>query len=498
MFCSSAIVTLFLIIECLQLEAQSTSHPVQLVAPDSGHQNLVLLEENLHYLESIQESTAVISVVGPFHSGKSFLLNSLLGVSQNGFQLGEKVDPQTKGIWMWSEPLKITNSEGHPLAVVVLDTEGFYYSNISEIYDAKIFSITTLLSSYLIYNTIRIIDQASIENLELLARRTQLFHLRAELERYEDIPDFLSFPKLLWVVRDFVQDTGELTPTEWLHSLLHSRRRDAANEDARISLLSLFPMIEAFTLSLPAGEKRILRRLDLATDTTLSEDYKRDMEQLRRKVFTSVTPKMKGDMPLTGPALASLLRFFIAAANDGKVPILHSAWDSFLQQQAIAAETECVRIYRHNTSSLEMKTTAQLHAIHAETKQRLLRLVRQMLIGLENLITSEVHKIESILEEEFQRLLKENEQKIAKYCENVYENVYETYQREMKAVPLPTKRTALQQLYHEKSTAAIVAYEQNTTQFADTKPYLFWKQLLQVPSIHILSVRTYYFIFAFL
>jgi hypothetical protein len=29
---------------------------------------------------------------------------------------------------MWSEPLKIDTSENVPLAVVVLDTEGFYYS----------------------------------------------------------------------------------------------------------------------------------------------------------------------------------------------------------------------------------------------------------------------------------------------------------------------------------------------------------------------------------
>jgi hypothetical protein len=109
-----------------------------------------------------------------------------------------------------------------------------------------------------------------------------------------------SFPKLLWVVRDFVQDTGELTPTEWLHSLLHSRRRDTSKEDDKISLLSLFPSIEAFTLSLPAGEKKILRRLDLASNDTLNEDYKHELKQLRYKVFTSITPKTRGGVSLSG------------------------------------------------------------------------------------------------------------------------------------------------------------------------------------------------------
>ena len=74
---------------------------------------------------------------------------------------------------------------------------GFAANNISETYDAKIFSVATLLSSYLIYNSVKvtgglmivimqlnsdwrfayfqIIDQSEIDYLELLARRTQVY-----------------------------------------------------------------------------------------------------------------------------------------------------------------------------------------------------------------------------------------------------------------------------------------------------------------------------------
>ena len=34
---------------------------------------------------------------------------------------------------------------------------GFAASNISETYDAKIFSVATLLSSYLIYNSVKVV-----------------------------------------------------------------------------------------------------------------------------------------------------------------------------------------------------------------------------------------------------------------------------------------------------------------------------------------------------
>ena len=37
-------------------------------------------------------------------------------------------------------------------------TSGFAANNISESYDAKIFAVSTLLSSYLIYNSVKVCD----------------------------------------------------------------------------------------------------------------------------------------------------------------------------------------------------------------------------------------------------------------------------------------------------------------------------------------------------
>lgn len=60
------------------------------------------------------------------------------------------------------------NEDGTSDWFLFLDTEGFDATNVTETYDAKIFSIATLLSDYLIYNSLRQIDQSSIEYLEYL------------------------------------------------------------------------------------------------------------------------------------------------------------------------------------------------------------------------------------------------------------------------------------------------------------------------------------------
>ena len=52
----------------------------------------------------------------------SFFLNHLFNKSRL-FEVGDTVNPKTKGIWMWIAPRGITSGGAR---VVVLDTEGFY------------------------------------------------------------------------------------------------------------------------------------------------------------------------------------------------------------------------------------------------------------------------------------------------------------------------------------------------------------------------------------
>ena len=77
--------------------------PIQLVRPDPNHhKKLEVIEENMRHLHYITNGVAVVAVVGKFHSGKSFLLNQLMG-KYDGFGIGPTVRPHTMGIWMWGK-----------------------------------------------------------------------------------------------------------------------------------------------------------------------------------------------------------------------------------------------------------------------------------------------------------------------------------------------------------------------------------------------------------
>lgn len=213
----------------------------------------------------------------------------------------------------------------------------------------------------------------------MLARRTQLFGLKADLANQrtqeaaeqidvahvgvpppqvvassETIRDqLLSFPPLLWVVEDFFQDLKGQTCTQWLHRLLDAKKRDAelqANTAAqKSSLSSIFPSIECHTMFLPHTDKEKLRHLDRATPSEFTKDYLDDLERLKTKLFSDVQPKKKSGTSndfADGPALSSLLRLLVYYANHGTFPAIPSIWNGFLEIQRHHAVTDSVQQFK--------------------------------------------------------------------------------------------------------------------------------------------------------
>lgn len=77
---------------------------------------------------------------------------------KNGFAVGPTVNPKTKGIWVWGKPLIFKNESDEIINVFVLDSEGLGSTEEDANHDLRLFSITLLLSSAFMYNTVGAID----------------------------------------------------------------------------------------------------------------------------------------------------------------------------------------------------------------------------------------------------------------------------------------------------------------------------------------------------
>jgi septin family protein len=108
-----------------------------IVEPDHGHTKLRLAKEGLEAIKRIETPIAAVAVIGPYRSGKSFLLNQLLSLTCNkGFGVGHMRDTKTKGIWVWGTPIEL-DVNGSKVSVLYLDTEGFESIGKSNVYDDR-------------------------------------------------------------------------------------------------------------------------------------------------------------------------------------------------------------------------------------------------------------------------------------------------------------------------------------------------------------------------
>jgi hypothetical protein len=64
----------------------------------------------------------VLCVVGKYRTGKSLFINRVLLNSRNAFRVGPTVNPCTKGLWLWKQPLPSENPDHPNSHVLVIDS----------------------------------------------------------------------------------------------------------------------------------------------------------------------------------------------------------------------------------------------------------------------------------------------------------------------------------------------------------------------------------------
>ena len=119
-----------------------------------------LIPKALEMLQGIEKPIAVLSICGPYRSGKSYILSRILGIP-NAFGVGHTMKQCTHGVW-----LATTALECDDFVVVFLDTEGTDHAGATEADLRCNFSLlvfTVLISSTLIYNSMRVPRKSDLE-----------------------------------------------------------------------------------------------------------------------------------------------------------------------------------------------------------------------------------------------------------------------------------------------------------------------------------------------
>jgi len=319
---------------------------VRVMRDDRSGWRFEVNEDAVAVLESYgQKPLSVCTVCGPYRTGKSYLLNLLLGRIQRStqqFRVGSSVNACTEGVWMWGARDE-TSEAGNML---FLDCEGFGSTDADKTRDAKLMALCILLSSVFLLNTKGVLSEGLFNSLSLVCNLA---------EHVEESGQEASKPALVWLLRDFVLDLRDesgqdISSDEYLEKSLHAAvpgnhgGRSAGAKEVRDCLLRFFPERKCSTLVMPLVDEDQLRRLSEIPYDTLRPEFRRGFEQVQASIMSmaKARPKTIGGQAVGASGLAALLRRMVEALNSNQMLNMTNAWE-LVQHNACEALSDELR-----------------------------------------------------------------------------------------------------------------------------------------------------------
>ncbi|KAI9087713.1 hypothetical protein K1719_030345 [Acacia pycnantha] len=357
-------------------------------------------------LQLVKEPIGVVSVCGRARQGKSFILNQLLGKS-SGFQVASTHRPCTKGLWLWSAPLKRTALDGTEYNLLLLDSEGIDAYDQTGTYSTQIFSLALLLSSMFVYNQMGGIDEAALDRLSLVTQMTKHIRVRASGGRSSASELGQFSPIFVWLLRDFYLDLTEenrkITPRDYLELALRpvqgSGKDIVSKNEIRDSIRALFPDRECFTLVRPLNNESDLQRLDQISLNKLRPEFRSGLEALTRFVFEKTRPKQFGATMMTGPVLVGVTQSYLDALNQGAVPAISSSWQSVEEAECRRAYDCATDMYMSSFDRSKPPEEVAMREAHEESVQKAMAAFNESAVG----IGSARKKYEGLLQKFFKK-----------------------------------------------------------------------------------------------
>ena len=405
---------------------------VPFVTFDAKSKKFIINEEAKKILsKSENKQIGILSLVGKYRTGKSFLLNRVLieKKSLKGFDVGPTIKPCTKGIWLWSSPLMISNKNSSTsFPAYLIDTEGLGAYDEEINHDSKIFLIAILISSLFIYNSFGTIDEVALNNLSLILNLSKSLKLRnnsnvLNSKESEDKEMAKYFPSLFWLLRDFAlkledSDGNVITAKQYLENALMEQKGSTESIEeknlVRKMIKTYFVERDCFPLVRPVENENDLQNLMTLPEDKIRPEFIKQSNMLRNKIYMKIKPKNFNGKILSGQMLVDLVESVVNAINEGAIPVIENSWNYI-------ASNECLKSIRENTEYFKksildyQKENLTKPDFFNELQKYSQNLIEEIISKFreENEkrfddISEYVHKLKLSLNQEFKKLNEEN------------------------------------------------------------------------------------------
>lgn len=354
-------------------DASSTTTPITAKTPEPLQIVSIGNEENAYaftfHEDKLNEiirkippgwKVAVVSVVGAFRTGKSFLLSWFLkylhhlaksgdgaGTAaveggadssssspssskwyeqvqslsrETGFDWRGGSERNTTGIWMWSQPhfvSKPTADGGmESMAVLLVDSQGMFDNETTMSLTASIFGMSTLLSSYQIYNVDKRIQEDNLQQLALFSEYARLAVEADQSYAVSGVEILKPFQRMEFLVRDWQHfeeeedyDIMEKEMADYLDKVI--AERDAKDlQETREQILACFESLTCFGLCHPGMS--VIKKSYSGDVSKIEEMFLELLDRYCKRVFSveNLEPKTIQGRQVTAAELAAYIKAY--------------------------------------------------------------------------------------------------------------------------------------------------------------------------------------------
>ncbi|XP_076801894.1 atlastin-2-like [Clavelina lepadiformis] len=272
-----------------------------------GKSILILDADQLKKILLQAEDLPVVvdSIVGPTGSGKSFLLNLLLGhlkktqLLRSWFSYKNGFEPVTTGIDMLNKPIicDLGGLQGK-VAIFLMDTQGLFDLHTSKADGTVIAALTLLMSSCVIFNVKSEINSAHLQWVHDLTKFAK--------ELKESGGRKSPFQDLLFLVRDWSRSEtyGFNGGRKYLDYMVPSCNHGRAEEHRLVQedMKATFDNISCSVLSYPGNNVARMSDTSQCRLIDVDEKFSSQVEELCEKMFSpqGLVLKMIGGQQATG------------------------------------------------------------------------------------------------------------------------------------------------------------------------------------------------------
>mmetsp|Transcript_34216 Transcript_34216/g.33434 ORF Transcript_34216/g.33434 Transcript_34216/m.33434 type:complete len:460 (+) Transcript_34216:286-1665(+) len=335
---------------------------------------------------------------------------------------------------------------------ILIDTEGLGSCNRDQQVDVKIFSLALLLSSYFLYNCMNAIDENALESLSLVVNLSKYIHVTNKPSNMEEDSALFSkyFPQFMWVIRDFAlqlmdDDENEINSKQYLENSL--RPVDLSSMDANEQLkrkneirnmLSVsFAERDCAVLFRPVADERKLREINNIPYEQLRPQFRGQVEELIKKVFFNLKPKILESQALNGMMFAELVQQYVQAMNSESIPTISSAWERVINSEIMRVQEAAIEELKGFVEE-GLKLPMEKQELQQKMKQgRSLAMKQLNSLTIANAPPEKLIEMRETFEQVWDELLEQvqgnNHYSSEKDCEDLFSRLHEKIQEKVLA-----------------------------------------------------------------